>query len=40
MSRAWWANGRYHFTTWRLAKVILGLLILGAILKILMVSSG
>lgn len=40
MSRAWWANGRYHFTTWRLAKVMLALLVLGAILKTVMVGTA
>jgi hypothetical protein len=40
MSRAWWANSRYHFTTWRLAKVMLALLVLGAILKIAMAGPG
>jgi len=40
MSRAWWANSRYRFTTWRLAKVMLALLVLGAILKILMAGAA
>lgn len=40
MSRAWWANSRYRFTTWRLAKVMLALLVLGVILKIVMAGAG
>jgi hypothetical protein len=40
MSRAWWSNSRYRFTTWRLAKAMLALLALGSILKIVMAGSG
>lgn len=32
--RAAWENHRYHFTTWRWGRVALGLLLLGAVLKV------
>lgn len=32
--RAVWQNHRYHFTTWRWGQVVIGLLVLGILLKV------
>lgn len=32
--RAVWQNHRYHFTTWRWGRVVIGLLLLGLVLKL------
>lgn len=32
--RATWRNHRYHFTTWRWGRILLGLLLLGAVIKL------
>jgi hypothetical protein len=32
--RAAWQNHRYHFTTWQWGRVVAGLLLLGAVLKL------
>jgi hypothetical protein len=32
--RAGWVNHRYHFTTWRWGRVVVGLLLTGIVLKV------
>jgi hypothetical protein len=32
--RAAWENHRYHFTTWRLGRIVAGLLLIGFVLKV------
>ena len=36
LHRAIWLNHRYRFTTWRLGKVVAGLLVMGLVLKLAM----
>lgn len=36
LHRAAWQNHRYHFTTWRWGRVAFGLLLLGAMLKVIL----
>ncbi|MBE0548766.1 MAG: hypothetical protein IH627_14200 [Rubrivivax sp.] len=38
LHRALWVNHRYWFTTWRWAKVLGGMLLLGALLKLAMLA--
>lgn len=36
LHRAIWVNQRYWFTTWRWGKVMAGMLLIGAVLKVTM----
>ncbi len=38
MHRAFWANERYWFTTWRWGKIAAALLLMGWVLKLMMVA--
>jgi hypothetical protein len=37
--RALWINHRYHFTTWRCGRVVAGLLLIGLVLKLALLTT-